>query len=154
MICGKSLNRTLLVLALLLACCLASSWADDLPPWVEAMSDADAKAALTESVMRLETTTNELEASLNRENAWKIWSHDATTLADDTMNWATDAMNLNNELLTERREDVTRFATIEISLTDLEAEHRTEIRRTLWTGRIEGMVVGAIVGAFGALMLR
>lgn len=125
-------------MALLLSALSLPGFSDELPEWAAAMTETEAKQALVESVERLETTTNELEQSMNRANEWRTWS--------------ADAMSLNNELLTARREDVTRFATIETSLIELETAHRSELRRERWSSRLEGLGVGAIIGVLVALL--
>jgi len=144
--CGKKLDRILLALSLLLALSSPIYSDDDLPAWVDNMTETEAKTALVESVMRLETTTNELDISLNLNDAWKTWSVRESELLDN-------AMSLNRELIAERKADAERFQRIENSFNDYEVQTQKAIQINRWTGRAEGAGVGAILTLLLVLFL-
>lgn len=106
------------------------------------MTEAEAKQALVESVTRLETTTNELEISIDLNDAWKSWSVRKSELLDN-------AMDLNRKLIAEKKADAERFRRIENSFNEYEAE----IQTNRWTGRAEGAGVGAILTLLLVLLL-
>lgn len=96
---------------------------------------AEAELLLNECVTRLETTTNELERSIELNEAWNTWSVRHSDLLQS-------AMTLNRELLTARQQDAERFREIEISFDAYEAEeNRRAIRNT-----VIGVSVGVPIG--------
>lgn len=126
--CGRKSKSCFLLLALsLLPLSLA------LPQ--DAENHAETDLLLTECVTRLETTTNELERSIELNEAWNTWSVRNSDLLQN-------AMNLNRELLTARQQDAERFREIEISFNEYVAEeNRRAIRNT-----VIGVSVGVPIG--------
>ena len=137
--CGQKSSRILLV-SLLLSVASLPIYSDDVPEWAANMTETEAKQALVESVTRLETTTNELEQSLNLNQAWKTWSVRQSELLDN-------AMSLNRELLTARKEDAERFEIIETSFNDYEKESRRAMIRNTSIGFGIGALTGALIMA-------
>lgn len=126
--CGRKSKSFLLLLALLLFP-LSLAWSQD------ASGQTEADLLLNECVTRLETTTNELERSIELNEAWNTWSVRHSDLLQN-------AMNLNRELLTARQQDAERFREIEISFDAYVAEeNRRAIRNT-----VIGVSVGVPIG--------
>jgi hypothetical protein len=126
--CGRKLKSFLLLLALL-SLPLSLVWSQD------AAGQTEEELLLNECVTRLEVTTNELERSIELNEAWNTWSVSQSDLLQN-------AMNLNRELLTARQQDAERFREIEISFDAYVArESRRAIRNT-----VIGVSVGVPIG--------
>ncbi len=125
MICGKLYVPTLLVLSGLFLLLSPTSLG----------AEESLEEMLIECVERLETTTNELERSIELNIAWNNWSLMQTDLLQN-------AMTLNNELLSQRKEDAQRFKAIETSLN----EYETEVNQTLRRTKLQFFGIGVGVG--------
>lgn len=129
--CGRKSKSCFLLLALL-SLPLSSALSQDVD------DQAETDLLLNECVTRLETTTNELERSIDLNEAWNTWSVRQSDLLQN-------AMNLNRELLTARQQDAERFREIENSFDAYEAEkNRRAIRNTV-IGVSVGVPIGVIL---------
>lgn len=129
--CGRKSKSSLLLLALL-SLPLSLAWSQD----VDGQAEAD--LLLNECVTRLETTTNELERSIELNEAWNTWSVRHSDLLQN-------AMNLNRELLTARQQDAERFREIEISFDAYVAEENRRVIRNTVIGVSVGVPIGVLL---------
>lgn len=129
--CGRK-SKSYLLLLVLLSLPLSLAWSQDVD------GQAEAELLLNECVTRLETTTNELERSIELNEAWNTWSERHSNLLQN-------AMNLNRELLTARQQDAERFREIEISFDAYVAEENRRVIRNTVIGVSVGVPIGVLL---------
>lgn len=129
--CGRK-SKSYLLLLVLLSLPLSLAWSQDVD------GQAEAELLLNECVTRLETTTNELERSIELNEAWNTWSVRHSDLLQN-------AMNLNRELLTARQQDAERFREIEISFDAYVAEENRRVIRNTVIGVSVGVPIGVLL---------
>jgi Zn-dependent M32 family carboxypeptidase len=135
-----------LLLGLLLFSLTYLADAEELPPWAAEMTELEAKVFLTECVTRLEATNNELKTVANALQNERRLRRDWQTFAENLVT----VIDQRDKTIDERDGRLTATTS---SLNEYEAAVDRTLRRTRWTGRIEGVLVGIILGGIAGLVI-